>query len=149
LTQDPISIELMEKIEGLKEIVRLNPKDPVGWLKLGNLYYDYHHREAMGAYSQYLSLKPEDNYVRTRMGVLLRELGDIDGAIEEFLKVAPADPSYAESRFQLGLIFLQDKGEFKRAIEAWEDYLQVQPKGGKANWVRREIQRMRNAQPGG
>jgi len=33
-----ISIELMEKIEDLKETVREDPKDLAAWLKLGDIY---------------------------------------------------------------------------------------------------------------
>ncbi len=148
VTNGPISIETMEKIEDLKENLRLDPKNPAGWLKLGNIYFDYHHdREAIGAYSQYLSLKPEDSHVRTRMGTMLRGVGDFDGAIEEFWKVAQSDLTDGESRFQLGLILLQDKREVKKAIKAWEDYLQVEPKGERANWVRGQIRKMRNVPP--
>lgn len=149
LTQPPgakgtISIELMEKIEELKETVREDPKNLQAWLKLGDIYFNYNrYREASQAYQQYLSVHPENPEVRTKLGMMLRGLGDIDGAIEAFRKASLIDPKHTESRFQLGAVFLQEKKDVNKAIAAWEDYLKVEPKGQGANWVRAEIERLK------
>ena len=139
-----ISIELMEKIEDLKETVREDPKNLAAWLKLGDIYFDYNrYREAIEAYSHYLSIKPEDSDIRTKMGMMLRGLEDFDGAIEAFRKAAQMNPRHAESRFQLGVLFLQEKKDVKGAITTWENYLQVSPKSERANWVKAEIERLK------
>lgn len=139
-----ISIELMEKIEDLKETVREDPKNLAAWLKLGDIYFDYNrYREAIEAYSHYLSIKPEDSDIRTKMGMMLRGLEDFDGAIEAFRKAAQMNPRHAESRFQLGALFLQEKKDVKGAITTWENYLQVSPKSERANWVKAEIERLK------
>jgi cytochrome c-type biogenesis protein CcmH/NrfG len=139
-----ISIELMEKIEDLKETVREDPKNLAAWLKLGDIYFDYNrYREAIEAYSHYLSIKPEDSDIRTKMGMMLRGLEDFDGAIEAFRKAAQMNPRHAESRFQLGALFLQEKKDVKGAITTWKDYLQVSPKSERANWVKAEIERLK------
>jgi len=149
LTQRPsvrgiISIELMEKIEDLKETLREDPKNLHAWLKLGDIYFDYNkYREASEAYQQYLSINPENPDVRTKMGVMLRGLGDIDGAIEAFRRASLIDSKHAESRFQLGAVFLREKKDVNEAIAAWEDYLKVEPKSKRANWVRTEVGRLR------
>jgi len=139
-----ISIELMEKIEDMKETVREDPKNLAAWLKLGDIYFDYNrYREAIEAYSHYLSIKPEDSDIRTKMGMMLRGLEDFDGAIEAFRKAAQMNPRHAESRFQLGALFLQEKKDVKGAITTWENYLQVSPKSERANWVKAEIERLK------
>jgi cytochrome c-type biogenesis protein CcmH/NrfG len=139
-----ISIELMEKIEDLKETVREDPKNLAAWLKLGDIYFDYNrYREAIEAYSHYLSIKPEDSDIRTKMGMMLRGLEDFDGAIEAFRKAAQMNPRHAESRFQLGALFLQEKKDVKGAITTWENYLQVSPKSERASWVKAEIERLK------
>ena len=149
MTQRPvakgqISIELMEKIEDLKETVREDPKNLGAWLKLGDIYFDYNrYRQAIDAYAHYLSIKPEDSDIRTKMGVMLRGVEDFDGAIEAFRKAAQINPKHAESWFQLGALFLKEKKDVNGAITAWEDYLQVAPKSERANWVKVEIERLK------
>jgi cytochrome c-type biogenesis protein CcmH/NrfG len=134
----------MEKIEDLKETVREDPKDLAAWLKLGDIYFDYNrYREAIGAYARYLSIKPEDSDTRTKMGMMLRGLEDFDGAIEAFKKAAQLNPGHAESRFQLGALFLEEKKDVNGAISAWEDYLKGAPKSERANWVKAEIERLK------
>lgn len=144
VSKGTISIELMEKIEDLKETVQEDPKDLAAWLKLGDIYFDYNrYREAIDAYAHYLSTKPEDSDIRTKMGMMLRGLEDFDAAIETFKKAAQINPRHAESRFQLGALFLKEKKDIKGAIAAWEDYLKVAPKGERANWVRAEVERLK------
>jgi cytochrome c-type biogenesis protein CcmH/NrfG len=144
VAKEPISIELMEKIEDLKETVQEDPKNLAAWLKLGDIYFDYNrHREAIEAYARYLSIKPEDSDIRTKMGMMLRGLEDFEGAIEAFKKAAQMNPRHAESRFQMGVLFLEEKKDVNGAITAWEDYLQVAPKSGQANWVKAEIERLK------
>jgi cytochrome c-type biogenesis protein CcmH/NrfG len=149
MTQRPvargqISIELMEKIEDLKETVQKDPKDLGAWLKLGDIYLDYNrYRQAIDAYAHYLSIKPEDSDIRTKMGVMLRGVEDFDGAIEAFRKAAQINPRHVESRFQLGALFLKEKKDVNGAITAWEDYLQVAPNSERANWVKAETERLK------
>jgi cytochrome c-type biogenesis protein CcmH/NrfG len=149
MTKEPISIEFMEKIEDLKEMVRENPKDLAAWVKLGSIYAENHrYREAAEAYSQSLSIKPNDPDIRTNLGLMLRGLGDYDGAIEEFRKAARGQPRHINSRYYLGLTLLHDKQNPKEAIEAWENYLQVESKGQRANQVRVEIERLKTGTAG-
>jgi len=77
------------------------------------------------------------------MGMMLRGLEDFDGAIEAFRKAAQMNPRHAESRFQLGALFLQEKKDVKGAITTWENYLQVSPKSERASWVKAEIERLK------
>jgi cytochrome c-type biogenesis protein CcmH/NrfG len=143
-TQEPISIELTEKIEDLKATVQENPQDLEALAKLGNIYAEHHrYREAAEAYRQFLSIKPNDPDVRTNLGILLRGWGDDDGAIEEFKKAAQDDPKHINSRYHLGLTLIQNRKNVQEGIKAWEDYLQVEPKGQRANQVRVEIERLR------
>ena len=80
MTRETISIELMEKIEDLKETVRENPRDLTAWVKLGDIYSKHdQYREAIEAYSQSLSIQPNDPDIRTNLGLMLRGLGDYDG----------------------------------------------------------------------
>ncbi len=144
VTKEPISIELMEKIEELKETVRENPKDLAAWVKLGNIYSQHNRcREAIDAYGEAVSIKPDDPDIRTNLGLMLRTLGDDAGAIEEFRKAAQYGPKHANSRYYLGLTLLQNKGNIPEGIKAWEDYLKVESKGLRSNQVRLEVERLK------
>jgi cytochrome c-type biogenesis protein CcmH/NrfG len=142
--KEPISIELMESIEDLKEFVREDPKNITAWLKLGNIYFLHsRYREAVEAYRRYLSVNPENPDVMTNLGIMLRGLGDFDGAIEELRRAAQNHPNHANSRFHLGVVLLKDKKDVKGAINAWEEYLRVESRGERANWVRGEVERLK------
>ena len=145
VAKEPISIELMERVEDLKELIREDQKNLAAWLKLGNIYFLHNrYREAIEAYRQYLSIKPDDPDVRTNMAIMLRGLGDFDGAIDELREAARNQPNHANSRFQLGVVLLKEKKDVKGAIDAWEDFLRVELRGDRANWVRVEIERLRH-----
>jgi cytochrome c-type biogenesis protein CcmH/NrfG len=149
MTKEPMSIELTEKIEDLKAMVRENPKDLAALVKLGNIYAEHHrYREAAEAYGQFLSIKPNDPDIRTNLGILLRSWGDDDGATEEFKKAVQDDPKHINSRYHLGLTLLQNKRNIQEGIKAWEDYLKVEPKGQRANQVRAEIERLKTVTAG-
>jgi tetratricopeptide (TPR) repeat protein len=111
---------------------------------LGNLYFDSGQpKEAIEAYHQYLAVKPDNSDVRTDMGIMYRALGEFDRAIEEFKKVAQSDPKHVNSRYNIGIVLLHDKGDIKGAIKAWEEYLKVDPKGEKAERVRAQIENLK------
>jgi len=128
----------------LKEIVKKDPKNLPAWVELGNIYFDTDQpKEAIEAYSQYLAIKPDNPDVRTDMGIMYRKLGQFDKAIEEFRKAAQSDPKHANSRYNIGLVLLHDKQDIKGAVNAWEDYLKVDPNSQRAQRIRAQIEKMK------
>jgi tetratricopeptide (TPR) repeat protein len=111
---------------------------------LGNLYFDSGQpKEAIDAYRQYLAIKPDNSDVRTDMGIMYRALGEFDRAIEEFKRAAQSDPKHVNSRYNIGIVLLHDKGDIKGAIKAWEDYLRVDPKSERAERVRTQMEKLK------
>jgi cytochrome c-type biogenesis protein CcmH/NrfG len=142
------SVEVASKIQTLKEIVKKDPKNLPAWVELGNLYFDTNQpKEAIEAYSQYLAVKPDNPDVRTDMGIMYRKLGQYDKALEEFRKAAQSDPKHVNSRYNIGLVLLHDKGDMKGAIKAWEDYLKVDPNSERAQRIRSQIEKMKTMLP--
>jgi tetratricopeptide (TPR) repeat protein len=147
LDQIPLSVETMEKIEDAKENLRKDPRDTSAWRRLGDIYSESDRfQQAIEAYSQYLAIKPEDHGVRFRLGGLLRRWGDVDGAIEEFRRVAEGDPTHGESRYLLGLMLWRDRKDVPGAVRAWKDYLRVEPGGKRAEWVRGQVKKLEGAE---
>ena len=144
------SVEVASQIQTLKEIVKKDPKNLPAWVELGNLYFDSDRpKEAIDAYSRYLAAKPDNPDVRTDMGIMYRKLGQFDKALEEFKKAAQTDPKHVNSRYNIGLVLLHDKQDMKGAINAWEEYLKVDPNSERAQRIRAQIEKMKamSAQP--
>jgi cytochrome c-type biogenesis protein CcmH/NrfG len=143
-TPGPLPQEFASKIQTLKAIVKKDPKNLPAWVELGNLYYDTQQpKEGIEAYSNYLAVKPDNADVRTDMAILYRNIGEIDRALQEFKKAAEADLKHANSRYNIGIILLHDKGDIKGAIKAWEDYLKVDPNSERSNRIRVQMENLK------
>ncbi len=140
----PAPAEVALKIDGLKEIVKKEPKNLSAWVELGNLYFDSNQpQEAIKAYTEYLKIKPDSADVRTDLGIMYRNTGEIDKAIEEFKKAAQLDPRHINSRYNLGLVLLHDKQDVKAAVKAWEDYLKVDPNSERSQRLKAQLTKMK------
>jgi cytochrome c-type biogenesis protein CcmH/NrfG len=140
----PPPAEVSLKIDGLKEIVKKDPKNLAAWYELGNLYFDANQpKEAIQAYTEYLKLKPDNADVRTDLGIMYRNTGETDKAVEEFKKAAQLDPKHVNSRYNLGLVLLHDKRDMKAAITAWDDYLKVDPNSERAQRLKAQLEKMK------
>ena len=140
----PNPLEVASKIQALKDIVKKDPKNLPAWVEMGNLYFDSDQpKEAIEAYTQYLAIKPDNADVRTDMGIMYRKLGNFDKALEEFRKAAQSDPKHVNSRYNIGLVLLHDKQDIKSSVNAWEEYLKVDPNSERAARVRAQIEKMR------
>ncbi len=91
-----------------------------------------------------MEIDPTNADVRTDLGIMYRRKGEYDRAIAEFKKAGEIDPKHVNSRYNLGIVLLHDKGDFKGAIKAWEEYLKVQPTGPRAENIRNQLTRMKN-----
>lgn len=141
----PTPAEVATKIDGLKEIVKKDPKNLSAWIEIGNLYFDSNQpQEAIKAYMESLKLKPDNADVRTDLGIMYRNAGEIDKAIEEFKKASQIDPKHVNSRYNLGLVLLHDKRDMKAAIKAWEDYLKVDSNSERAQRLKSQLGKMKS-----
>ena len=139
----PSPAEVAPQIQALKEIVKKDSKNLSAWVELGNLYFDSNQpKEAIEAYSQYLAIKPDNADVRTDMAIMYRNLGETDRALEEFRKAAQIDPGHINSRYNIGIVLLHDKGDIKGALKAWQEYLKVDPKSERASRVRAQMENL-------
>lgn len=139
----PQAMALGQRITELKEAVRVDPRNLRAWVELGNAYFDSNQpRPAIEVYARALEMDPKNPDVRTDMGIMYRALKEFDRAVAEFRQASLDGPTHVNSRYNLGVVLRHDKGDLKGAIEAWEDFLRVEPKGERADKVRSEIEAM-------
>ena len=139
-----LSPDVQNQISTLKSILKEDPKNLKALMELGNLYFDSEQIDpAIQTYSKALELDPKNPDARTDMGIMYRRKGDPDRAIAEFRRAAQDDPKHVNSRYNLGVVFLHDKGDIKGAINAWEDFLKVEPAGPRADNIRNQMEKMK------
>jgi len=136
--------DIAKHIEALQVILKGDPKNLKALVELGNAYFDSNQVEkAIDAYTKALEIEPKNPDVRTDLGIMYRKKGDFDRAIAEFSRAAQDNPRHVNSRYNLGIVLLHDKGDLKGAIQAWEDFLKVEPSGPRADTIRERIAKMR------
>jgi tetratricopeptide (TPR) repeat protein len=146
---EPARLVTPQDIEAYKEILRKDPNNLQALIGIGNLYYDAgQDRKAIESYQKALALDPSNSNVRTDMAVCYRRAGDFDRAIEELKKAISANPRHYQSRYNLGVILLQDKNDLEGGIRAWEGLLENIPDYPYRDQLKAEIARLRaNPQP--
>jgi tetratricopeptide (TPR) repeat protein len=83
-------------------------------------------REAIAEYDKAVTLCPQFADLRTRLGGLLREVGDFPGARKHYEAAVAARPGYVPARVQLGVVLLS-LGEPLAAAEQWQKALEIEP----------------------
>ena len=112
---------LATRIEKLEKEVTVNPGSAGSWTQLGNLYFDSDQDEkSIEAYRKSLSLEPNNPDVWTDLGIMYRLSGQPAKAIEAFDRAMVIDPKHENSRFNKGVVLLNDLKDEVSAIREWE-----------------------------
>ena len=82
--------------------------------------------EAVHAFQEALSIKPDDAQAHYNMGNALNDQGKLEKAIEAFKKALSIKPDYAEAYNNLGNA-LKEQGKLEKAIEAYNKALSIKP----------------------
>ncbi|MBN2383994.1 tetratricopeptide repeat protein [bacterium] len=96
--------------------------------KLGNIYYEFGVlQESLDQYAKAVKLCPGFPDIRTKYGVVLRDLGRFPEAVTEFQEVLRQKSAYIPARNHLGLTYLK-MGLKDEARTEWERVLQINPR---------------------
>jgi tetratricopeptide (TPR) repeat protein len=129
----------------LQTILEKDPGNLKALISLGNLYFDANEpQKAINMYGRALKIDPVDADVRTDMAIMYRNLKDYDRALKELKQAALHNPKHANSRYNLGIVLLHDKEDYKGAIAAWEDFLKLEPAGERADTIRQRLGQLRS-----
>jgi cytochrome c-type biogenesis protein CcmH/NrfG len=129
----------------LQTILEKDPGNVKALISLGNQYFDANEpQKAIDMYGRALKIDPANADVRTDMAIMYRNLKDYDRAVKELKQAALHDPKHANSRYNLGIVLLHDKEDYKGAIVAWEDFLKVESGGERAETIRQRLGQLRS-----
>ena len=107
---------------------------------IGDTYMDINmQKEAAAEYKKALSLCSNYIDIRTKLGIALREKGDIKGSIEQFKMVKKEKPGYSPAGIGLGLAYYSNK-QRKLAAKAWHQVLEADPGNERATMFLRLVE---------
>ncbi len=114
------------QIAQLQKLLYKNPQDGAAWRRLGNLYYDSNQSQrAIEAYEKALQFQPATANLLTDIGVMYRRVNQPDKAIEYFNKAIAQDTHHLPSRFNKGVVLLNDLEKPRAAIAVWKEIIAI------------------------
>lgn len=129
-----IDPRMRKVITDLEKKAAANIDSAPDWINLGNAYFDAHMpKEAIRAYERALALAPRNADVLTDLGIMYRETGAFDKAVECFRKAVEIEPGHQNAMFNEGVVLSTDLGKKLEAAEAWERLLKINPQAHAPN----------------
>jgi tetratricopeptide (TPR) repeat protein len=129
--------------------------DPFARGKLANMHADLAQayadanltREAVGELEKAVALCPDFADLRTKLGTMLRQSGDLARARAQYEAAVNAKPAYVPARIALGVTLLA-MGDLDKAEEAWKQTLEIDPESRSAKVYLRMLASQRARQSG-
>lgn len=139
-----VLMKSQEEIRQLEQIANQAPKNPEGWIMLGNALMDSNRfAEAVDAYAKALALDPKNTNVMVDMGTCLKNSGRPQQAIEEYKKALKIDPTHINANRNMGVVLAFDLNDKKGAAKAFEKYLELAPSAPDAQEIRQLVQNLK------
>lgn len=130
---------MAEAAEAYREVLRLEPDDPVVHFNLGNVLYALGGVKGSAAeFRQALRCDPAYVEAWNNLGSVLAELDRPAEAIESFQRALGLVPTYADAHYNLADT-LSLLGRAAEARSHWRQYLRYDPTGPWADEVRRRL----------
>lgn len=142
-------VELQTRLATIQEQIKANPGKTVLYVEAGNLLFDHdQHESAIKYYEQALEIGGDNADVLTDAGISYRHIGQSPKAVELFRRARKADPKHENSALNLGVVQFHDLKDHKAALEAWREYLALNPQGPRADMIRRVVKQIEEEQKG-
>lgn len=127
-SQAPQQQDMTAAIKLLEQVVVEEPQNYEAWVRLGNNYFDTsQYAKAIIAYDTALAINNGSANVWTDLGIMYRRTGQFDKALESFSEGAKRDPAHIMSRFNRGIVYLNDLKDPAGAIAAWQEVVAIDP----------------------
>ena len=105
------------------------------------------YQQAISAYQAVLKRDPKNVDAMTHLARIVAIGGHGDSALETFGKALQIDPNYAPAHLYRGQVLYEVKQDYPGAIEAWERFLVLVPKGEEHDQVKALIEKARAQKP--
>ena len=120
--------DLDAAISSYQSAYLLTPEDIDIYVNLGSAFYDKEDIEnALTVYRNALDLDPENARIHCNLGFLFWGKGDIDEAIKEYNLAIEYDKNYDIAYNNLGVIYLDDLGRVRQAIDLFKKSIESNP----------------------
>ncbi len=124
--------------------LRLDPRNTWAYNNLGNIYFDQgQYDAARKAYERAVEIAPGNINACLNLGHLLVAMGDPEGAAALLEKAVSIAPFRADTRHDLGIVYLRYLGDWNKACEQLERSLELDPGQKDAEKIRRAIGELR------
>lgn len=124
-----------EAAAAFRQMVRLNPSDPIGYKYLGiALAASGNIDEALKEYAHSLQLDPNNATVQYNIGILLIEAHKEDQAISHFQQALRLDPGLVTAHFQLANLFMR-KAQYADAEREYGIVVSLEPQNAFARFM--------------
>ena len=134
-------------IEAMARYRNVLAEDPVNVeanVGMGNLMFDANKwDQAIEHYTKALEGDPTNPDVRVDRAIAYHTLGDNQKAFEEMKIVTREKPEHKNSWLNLGVV-AGALGDRKTNIDAWEQYLKLEPSGPHSDAIRQELAKVRS-----
>ena len=131
---------VMSALEEFKKKIQTSPDDPGLYTAAGNFLFDHEFfAQAVDYYSKSVELGGGTADVLTDIGICYRKLGKPEKAVEYFKQAIKVNPTHENSALNLGIVLFHDLQDRKGALQAWREYLKMNPQGERADMIRRVV----------
>ena len=119
--------KVFDAVHEAESVIRSRPSDVESRLLLSRAYRQWGDRtRAEQELNEALRLEPNHSFALVRLGELLMERGDLEGAAGKFRRAAESHPELGEAHRALGFAYLNSH-QPREAIRAFENALNVEP----------------------
>jgi len=120
--------DLDAAISSYQSAYLLTPEDIDIYVNLGSAFYDKEDIDnALTVYRNALDLEPENAKIHCNLGFLFWGKGDIDEAIKEYNLAIEYDKNYDIAYNNLGVIYLDDLGRVRQAVDLFKKSIESNP----------------------
>jgi tetratricopeptide (TPR) repeat protein len=134
-------------------MARLEPGKPIPPEMLAGMLqaarqslFDGHYSEAIAAYQAVLKRDARNVDAMTHLGLIVAIGGHADSALETFSKALDIDPKYAPAYLYRGQVLYEQKQDYAGAVQSWEQFMALVPKGEDRDRVAALVEEARNKQ---
>jgi len=125
-------------LQAYEKALQIDPENSLAWINKANVLYRLNRTsESSQAYHKALEITdkmieadPKNVTLWLGKGILLNNVGDIEGAVEAFDNASKIDPEDDMAWKMKGVLLARDLQRYDEAVEAYDVALQINPEDG-------------------